>query len=81
MEGVMLDRTILRLDTTGKVCPYPALETIQVLKGLPPGGILELITNNEATVKSSVPVICKNFGATFSVEKEGDSWRILIQKA
>ncbi len=68
------------LDTTGEVCPYPALLMKEAIQALPRGEALEVITNNKATVISSLPVLCRTLGARADVESQGDRWRILIRK-
>ncbi len=74
-------RPLQTLDTTGEVCPYPALKMKEALQALPPGEVLEVYTNNGATVSSSLPVLCRALGAQATVEAQGDRWRILIQRA
>ncbi len=68
------------LDTTGEVCPYPALKIKEAVHALPPGEVLEVFTNNGATVSSSIPVLCRALGAQATIEAQGDRWRILIQR-
>ena len=69
------------LDTTSLVCPYPYLEARKALEELPPGGELELITDNEATVRSSVPALAERFHTSTEVLEEPGRWRVVFRKA
>ncbi len=70
----------LVLDTTSLVCPYPYLQARKVLEELPPGEELELITDNEATVRSSVPALAKRYHASAEVVEEPGRWRVVFRK-
>ncbi len=68
------------LDTTCLVCPYPYLQARKVLEELPPGEELELITDNEATVRSSVPALANTFRASTEIIEEAGRWRVVFRK-
>ena len=69
-----------RIDTTGLVCPYPYLQARKVLEELPPGGEFELITDNEATVRSSVPALARRYRASTEIVEEPGRWRVVFRK-
>lgn len=69
------------MDTTGQICPYPAVLMKEAIERLPDGEYLEVFTNNRATVTSSLPVLCKLLGARAEVEQQGDKWRLVITRS
>jgi TusA-related sulfurtransferase len=68
------------LDTRGEICPYPFIRTKDALEALPPGGVLEVLTDNRPTAERSIPRHCEEVGAAYAVRREGDVWRIRIRK-
>ena len=68
------------LDTRGLLCPYPYIQARQTLESLPGGSRVEIITDSEPTAMSSVPILCEQSGYTFTREKTGDVWRLVVTK-
>ncbi len=68
------------LDTRGLLCPYPYIQARQTLEALPHGSQLEILTDSEPTALSSVPILCEQNGYTFTREKTGNEWRIVVAK-
>lgn len=69
-----------RLDMTGEPCPYPAIETLEIMKQLSPGEILEVISDCPQSI-NNIPVDAKNHGYTLLlVEQTGPTLRYLIQR-
>ena len=68
------------LDTRGLLCPYPYIQARQALEALPAGSRLEILTDSEPTAVSSVPILCEQNGYTFTREKTGDVWRLVVTK-
>ena len=68
------------LDTRGLLCPYPYIEARRTLESLPRGSRLEVLTDSEPTAMSSVPILCEQNGYTFTREKVGDEWRLIVTK-
>lgn len=60
------------LDTSGKCCPMPMVETNKAIKTLAPGGLLEVIATDPAT-RMDIPSWCKRTGHELvgSREEEG----------
>ncbi len=69
-----------RLDTRGLLCPYPYIQARRALESLPHGSHLEILTDSEPTATSSVPILCDQNGYTFTSEKQGDVWRLVVTK-
>lgn len=69
-----------RLDTRGLLCPYPYIKARQALESLPPGSSLEILTDSEPTATSSVPILCEQHGYTYTSEKRGDVWHLVVTK-
>ncbi|MBN8761856.1 MAG: sulfurtransferase TusA family protein [Thiobacillus sp.] len=51
------------LDTSGKCCPMPIVETNKAIKGLSLGDILEIIATDTGT-KKDIPSWCERTGQT-----------------
>ncbi len=68
------------LDTRGLLCPYPYIQARQALEAMPSGSRLEILTDSEPTAMSSVPILCEQNGYTFTREKTGDLWRLVVSK-
>ncbi len=69
-----------RLDTRGLLCPYPYIQARQALETLPRGAKLEILTDSEPTAMSSVPILCEQSGSTFTREKDGEVWHLVVTK-
>lgn len=77
-EAVAAEAT--RLDTRGLLCPYPYIQARHALESLPRGSRLEILTDSEPTATSSVPILCEQNGYTFTSERDGDVWRLVVTK-
>ena len=60
------------LDTTGKCCPMPMVETNKAIKGLAVGDVLQIIATDVGT-RSDIPSWCQRTGQTLlsMTEKDG----------
>ena len=60
------------LDTSGKCCPMPMVETNKAIKGLAVGDVLEIIATDVGTRKD-IPSWCERTGQTLlsMTEKDG----------
>ena len=73
-----IDRTV---DVRGQLCPYPLIEIKLALKRLAQGQVLEVLTDYEPAVTTTVPAFCEKTGDSFEVvEIKRKNWRVLIQK-
>lgn len=68
------------IDVKGQVCPYPLIETRNALKELSANQILEVITDNEPSVRETIPLLCEKKGYPNEVTAVNDYWRVLIRK-
>jgi tRNA 2-thiouridine synthesizing protein A len=69
------------LDVRGQICPYPLIMIKEALKKLTPGQVLEVETDYEPTVSTSIPAFCEKKGYAFEVREVGKKvWKALIQK-
>lgn len=69
------------LDTTGKVCPYPLIETRKRLQSLSSGQLLEVLTDSRRSAQETLPDLSQRNGYPCEVIEDGSSWRVRIQKA
>lgn len=59
------------LDTSGKCCPMPMVETNMAMKGMKAGEVLEIIATDPAT-KLDIPSWCKRTGNTLLEHNEDE---------
>lgn len=68
------------LDTSGKCCPMPMVETNMAMKGLKAGEVLEIIATDPAT-KMDIPSWCNRTGNTLLEHNEdGGVLRYYVRK-
>ena len=71
------DRT---LDTSGRLCPYPIVETARAMKDLLPGAVLCVVATDPG-IATDMPMWCRatrnDHLGTF---REGGSWKSWIRK-
>ncbi len=58
MNRIKIDMT---LDTSGKCCPMPMVETNRAIKTLGPGQVLEIVATDPAT-QTDIPSWCRRTG-------------------
>lgn len=68
MDGIRVTTT---LDTTGKCCPMPMVETNKAIKVLAVGDVLEIIATDVGTLKD-IPSWCERMGQTLLSSSEQD---------
>ena len=74
----MADKT---LDTKGMACPIPVLKAKKALAEVPPGGTLEVLATDPASVED-FKALAKSTGATLAEQTEQDGVsRPLLKKA
>ena len=71
------DRTI---DTSGRLCPFPIVETAKAVRGLSDGAVL-LVIATDPGIAHDMPMWCKatrnEHLATF---REGGAWKSFVRK-
>ena len=68
------------LDTTGKVCPYPLIETRKRLQSLLSGQLLEVLTDSRRSAQETLPDLSRRSGYLYEVTEDGSAWRVRIEK-
>ena len=80
MRPATLPEPALTIDTSGRLCPYPIVETARAIQSLPAGAVL-LVVATDPGVALDMPMWCKatrnEHLATF---EEGGSWRSYVRK-
>ncbi|WP_092995021.1 sulfurtransferase TusA family protein [Thiohalomonas denitrificans] len=74
---VTISRT---LDCIGAACPRPQLLTMRVLDELEEGEVIELLSDNPATVETLPALMFSQGGTHMATLKRGDHWRIYMRK-
>lgn len=68
------------LDTSGKCCPMPMIETNLAIKSLASGDILEIIATDPGT-RNDIPSWCKRTGNTLlHTQEDGKFYRYYVSK-
>ncbi len=68
------------LDCLGLYCPMPIAKTVEKMKDLKPGEVLEILADDEG-IKSDMPAWCQATGnELLAIEEENDKFRIFIRK-
>lgn len=70
------------LDISGKICPYTLIEANKVLREMKKGEVLEILSDYEPAVKSTIPSMCDKKGYPYEVKEieKGKKWQMLIKK-
>ncbi len=69
-----------RLDMQGEPCPYPAVKTLEAMKELKEGEILEIISDCPQSI-NNIPIDAKNHGyKVLSIDSSGPTIQYMIQK-
>jgi TusA-related sulfurtransferase len=71
------DRT---LDTSGRLCPYPIVETARALKDLAPGAVLCVVATDPG-IATDMPMWCRaTRNEHLGTFREGASWKSWVRK-
>ncbi len=71
----------MELDVRGEICPYPMMKTVEVLRTLPEGEVLEVLTDHPPALES-IPFYTSRLGYRCAIEEEAPGqWRIRITRA
>lgn len=70
----------IRLDVRGETCPIPLVEVRKALRKAAPGDVVEVVGTHPSS-KKEIPLAVKALKlGLLSVEEEGDTWTIRIQR-
>lgn len=70
----------MKLDVRGETCPIPLVEVRKVLRKAAPGDVVEVVGTHPSS-KKEIPLAVKALKLELlSVEEEGDTWTIRIQR-
>jgi len=71
------DRT---LDTSGRLCPYPIVETARAMRELAPGAVLCVVATDPG-IATDMPMWCRaTRNEHLGTFREGGSWRSWVRK-
>lgn len=70
----------IRLDVRGETCPIPLVEVRKALRKAAPGDVVEVVGTHPSS-KKEIPLAVKALKlGLLSVEEEGGTWTIRIQR-
>lgn len=68
------------LDCVGLYCPMPIIQTMEKIKELEEGQVLEIIADDKGIV-SDMPAWCKSTGHEFvGIEERGGEFHVYVRK-
>jgi len=68
------------LDCVGLYCPMPIVHTARKMKGLKPGQVLEVLSD-DVGIKEDMPNWCKTTGnECLGIEEEKGLYRVFVKK-
>jgi len=71
------DRT---LDTSGRLCPYPIVETARAMKALSPGSVLCVVATDPG-IATDMPMWCRaTRNEHLGTFQDGASWKSWVRK-
>jgi tRNA 2-thiouridine synthesizing protein A len=71
------DRT---LDTSGRLCPYPIVETARVMRELPSGAVLCVVATDPG-IATDMPMWCRaTRNEHLGTFREGAAWKSWVRK-
>ncbi len=68
----------VRVDTRGLYCPVPILRARDRLRDLPPGGVLEVLSD-DPVVLTDMPLFCRSHGHAYLGSTEGPDGEIRLR--
>ncbi|MGE0080595.1 MAG: sulfurtransferase TusA family protein [Thiohalomonadaceae bacterium] len=68
------------LDCLGAACPRPQLLTMKVMEQLREGEVIELLSDNPATVETLPALMFAVCGTHLATVKDVDHWRVYMRK-
>jgi len=70
----------MKLDCFGLLCPMPIIQTVQKIKEMKKGEILE-VTSTDAGIEEDMPAWCRLTGQEFlGLEKEDEVIKVYVKK-
>lgn len=68
------------LDCYGLLCPMPIIQTVQKIKNMKIGEVLEVISTDKG-IKEDMPAWCRQAGQEFlGFEEEEDVFKVFVRK-
>lgn len=68
------------LDCIGAACPRPQIFTMRVLDEIEEGDVIELLSDNPATVETLPALMFSHCGTHIATLKQDDHWRVYMRK-
>ncbi len=80
-QELVIGKPDMTLDISGLLCPFTSYETVQVLKMLNGGQLLEVITTDRSSALETIPAALRRRNLEFAVlERGNDSWIIRVRQ-
>ena len=78
----MMEKADFAIDVRGQICPYPLIMIKQAMEKMAVGQVLEVLTDYEPTVHTTIPGFCEKKGYPFEIREDGkNGWLALIRKS
>jgi TusA-related sulfurtransferase len=73
-------RVDISIDLQGESCPIPEMTVWERLKKMSPGQVIEVLTDHQPAADVTLPALAKGLGYPFFSERNGDLYRVYIEK-
>ncbi len=68
------------IDTSGRLCPYPIVETAKAVRSLPDGAVL-LVIATDPGIATDMPMWCRaTHHEHLATIREGRAWKSYVRK-
>jgi len=80
LPGIGVVEIARTLNCVGAVCPRPQMLTMRMLEELSEGEVIELISDNPATVETLPALMYSHLGTHLATVKGDEHWRVYMRK-
>jgi len=82
IEKTALEDVHRRLNVIGQYSPFPELRVRDVLREMPTGQTLAVLTDGQVAATMTLPRFCEKMGYRYKVQKvDQDQWQVHIEKS
>lgn len=80
VPGVGVIEVARTVNCIGDGCPRPQLLTLKALNQLPPGSVVELVSDNPTAVETIPAMMLAAYGSHLATVREDAVWRVYVRK-
>jgi tRNA 2-thiouridine synthesizing protein A len=70
----------MELDVRGEICPYPMMKSVEAMRALPEGEVIQVYTDHSPCLET-IPTQAVRYGFNVVIEEIGSpEWRITLTR-